>query len=77
LRLDKGLFYVNAIEPFISTMETSTIAGRNAVDLLLQEEFGSGLCLKPVGPADVEQQVLQIPPSPSMEAEDFVLGWDC
>ncbi|CAO1630352.1 unnamed protein product [Parajaminaea phylloscopi] len=37
---DNGLFYVNAFEPLVSTMETSTLASRNAVALLLEKWFG-------------------------------------
>jgi len=77
LRVDKGFFYVNAFEPFISTMETTTLAGRNVADLLLQEEFGSGLCLKAPSPIDTEQEVLHTPSSTVAEDKDFVLGWDC
>ncbi|KDN34630.1 hypothetical protein RSAG8_12292, partial [Rhizoctonia solani AG-8 WAC10335] len=39
-----GLYYVNAFEPFISTMETETIASLNAVDLLLHDRYGRGVC---------------------------------
>lgn len=86
IKLDKGFFYVNAFEPFISTMETSTLAARNIVDLLLQEEFGTGLCAKAAVPLYVdgqgtepEQEVLGVPaPHEAMVAEkEFVLGWDC
>jgi prenylcysteine oxidase / farnesylcysteine lyase len=58
-------------------METSTLAARNIVDLLLKEEFDSGLCLSAPSVLNGEQEVLQIPPSPTVEAKDFVLGWDC
>jgi prenylcysteine oxidase/farnesylcysteine lyase len=44
-------------------METETISARNVVDLLLKEEFGTGIC----GPfADGSE-----------DEKDFVLGWDC
>ncbi|KAE8214400.1 hypothetical protein CF327_g2215 [Tilletia walkeri] len=43
IELDEGLYYVNALEPMISTMETSTIAARNVVGLLLEKWYGSEL----------------------------------
>lgn len=51
-------------------METETIASRNVVDLLLHEEFGSGICGSQLsGP---EEGVTR-----NTTSEDFVLGWDC
>jgi prenylcysteine oxidase/farnesylcysteine lyase len=64
VKLDAGLYYVNAFEPFISTMETETIASRNVVNLLLTEAFGTGICPSNSG------NVTEVP-------ADFVLGWDC
>jgi prenylcysteine oxidase/farnesylcysteine lyase len=53
---------------FISTMDTQTIASRNVVDLLLNEEFGSGIC----------GSRLDAPESTKGRRDaDFVLGWDC
>ncbi|KAI6136960.1 Prenylcysteine lyase-domain-containing protein [Pisolithus sp. B1] len=73
VRLDQGFYYVNAFEPFISTMETETIASRNVVDLLLHEEFGSGICGSQLsGPETGEGDA-----SRDEGSEDFVLGWDC
>lgn len=59
---------------FISTMETETIASRNVVDLLLHEEFGSGICgsLISGSDADVPENITRV-----SESSDFVLGWDC
>ncbi|KAF8898344.1 Prenylcysteine lyase-domain-containing protein [Infundibulicybe gibba] len=63
IKLDTGLYYVNAFEPFISTMETETISSRNVVDLMLKEQFNSSICgSESTGP----------PPSTG-----FVFGWDC
>ncbi|CUA71609.1 hypothetical protein RSOLAG22IIIB_09699 [Rhizoctonia solani] len=62
-----GLYYVNAFEPFISTMETETIASLNAVDLLLHDRYGRGVC----GYKSEEDY-----PSYA-ESSDFVYGWDC
>ena len=44
VKLAEGLYYVNAFEPFISTMETETIAARNVVELLMREEFDASIC---------------------------------
>jgi len=65
IKLDHGLFYVNAFEPFISCMETETIASRNVVDLLMREKFNSTIC-----PLVEEKR------EASVHAE-FVYGWDC
>lgn len=55
---------------FISTMETETIASRNVVDLLLNEEFNSGICGSRISASETTQYH-------TSEAADFVLGWDC
>ncbi|KAL1939239.1 hypothetical protein VTO73DRAFT_10042 [Trametes versicolor] len=72
VKLAEGLYYVNAFEPLISTMETETIASRNVVDLLLQEQFNASIC-KPSAATDLVED------APALKAEpaDFVLGWDC
>ncbi|KAI0644039.1 Prenylcysteine lyase-domain-containing protein [Trametes meyenii] len=69
VKLAEGLYYVNAFEPLISTMETETIASRNVVDLLLREQFQSALCKSTHVDGDVD----------ASDASDdgFVLGWDC
>ncbi|KAG8960131.1 hypothetical protein FRC03_007029 [Tulasnella sp. 419] len=64
---DDGLFYVNSLEPWTSTMETETISGRNAVDLLLKEAYNVGLCY---GNNNV-------PEWSESETETKVYGWDC
>ena len=61
----EGLYYLNAFEPFISTMETETISSLNAVDLLLHDQFGRGVCGHKEGD---EYQA---------KSDDFVWGWDC
>ncbi|KAG2023145.1 hypothetical protein CC2G_000832 [Coprinopsis cinerea AmutBmut pab1-1] len=70
VKIDRGFYYVNSFEPFISTMETETISSRNIVDLLLDEEFHSGIC----GPfsSDASNTTARIP-----EDEDWIVGWDC
>ncbi|TBU28194.1 FAD/NAD(P)-binding domain-containing protein [Dichomitus squalens] len=69
VKLAEGLYYVNAFEPLISTMETETIAARNVVELLLKEEYGAGLCK----PGTTEDEV----GASSPREHDFVYGWDC
>lgn len=65
VRPAEGIYYVNAFEPFISTMETETISALNAVDLLLHDRFGRGICGHKTGEEYQEK------------SEDFVWGWDC
>ncbi|KAI0655027.1 Prenylcysteine lyase-domain-containing protein [Cubamyces menziesii] len=62
IKLADGLYYVNAFEPLISTMETETIASRNIVDIMLREHFRSGICRTHTLGASLE---------------NFVYGWDC
>ncbi|QRW00032.1 prenylcysteine lyase [Ceratobasidium sp. AG-Ba] len=66
IRPATGLYYVNAFEPFISTMETETISSLNVVDLLLQDHYGRGVCGQKKG------DPYELPENP-----DFVWGWDC
>ncbi|RPD56544.1 FAD/NAD(P)-binding domain-containing protein [Lentinus tigrinus ALCF2SS1-7] len=68
VKLAEGLYYVNAFEPVISTMETETLAARNVVDLLMQEQYGAGLC-KP--------HVVEDGEAARELDDDFVYGWDC
>ncbi|KAH9918096.1 Prenylcysteine lyase-domain-containing protein [Fomitopsis serialis] len=70
IKLAKGLYYVNAFEPFISTMETETIASRNVVDLLLHDEFDASIC-PAADTADEEAAAAKT------QDDQFVLGWDC
>ncbi|KAG6857603.1 hypothetical protein H0H87_010171 [Tephrocybe sp. NHM501043] len=71
VKVDHAFFYVNALEPLISTMETETVASRNVVDLLLNEQFGTGICGPLTSSQDSTGNVTRV------EAEGFVLGWDC
>ncbi|EPQ61030.1 FAD/NAD P-binding domain-containing protein [Gloeophyllum trabeum ATCC 11539] len=78
VKLERGLYYVNAFEPFISTMETETISARNVVDLLFRDEFNAGVCPPPVvEQVEGEQEVLEIEKVRTSRGDDFVLGWDC
>ncbi|KAG7099795.1 hypothetical protein E1B28_001607 [Marasmius oreades] len=70
VKLDTGFYYVNAFEPFISTMETETIASRNVVDLLLNEEFKSSICGPRISGSETRGEK-------TVDDEDFVYGWDC
>jgi prenylcysteine oxidase/farnesylcysteine lyase len=47
-------------------METTTISSRNVVDLLLTEQFGSGICGEKVELDQYEEW-----------GEEKVWGWDC
>lgn len=49
-------------------METETLASRNVVDLLLNDEFGSSICGQRISATTKEAAVSD---------EEFVLGWDC
>ncbi len=40
IHVDEGLYYPNAMESLVSTMETSTVAAKNAVGLLLSDWYG-------------------------------------
>lgn len=67
---------------FISTMETETISSRNIVDLLLQEEFGVGICGKLMDLTASEETlepepVAAVSGGEQKESGDFVIGWDC
>jgi len=78
IKLDKGFYYVNAFDSVISTIESSIVSGRNVADLLLREDFSSGVCVKPpTVPYAGQQEVFDIPPSPQTPESEFVYGWDC
>jgi prenylcysteine oxidase/farnesylcysteine lyase len=62
-KLHEGLYYVNALEPFISTMETETLASRNVVDLMLNAQYGTSICGPNGGSGNT--------------TASFVYGWDC
>ncbi|KAF8319736.1 hypothetical protein DL93DRAFT_2164416 [Clavulina sp. PMI_390] len=50
-----GLWYVNAFEPFISTMETETVASRNIIEMIFRMEFATGMCAR-----DMELEYAQL-----------------
>lgn len=77
IKLDKGFYYVNAFDSVISTIESSIVSGRNVADLLLREDFSSGVCVKPAAVPHAGQEVFDIPPSPQTPESEFVYGWDC
>ncbi|KAI0035282.1 FAD/NAD-P-binding domain-containing protein [Vararia minispora EC-137] len=67
VKLDEGLYYINAFEPLISTMETETLASRNVVELMLSDKFDlPGLCPPLAESFSTEDK-----------KGDFVYGWDC
>lgn len=53
-------------------METETVAARNVVDLLLQDEFGKGICPRAHASEDEGAS-----PAGDKSDEDYVYGWDC
>ncbi|PPQ71842.1 hypothetical protein CVT25_006360 [Psilocybe cyanescens] len=78
IKLDRGLYYVNSFEPFISTMETETISSRNVVDLMLNDEFNAGICGRRIAASGTDDQEIAASPSTEeFDKKDFVFGWDC
>jgi len=77
IKLDKGFYYVNAFDSIISTLESSIVSGRNVADLLLREDFSSGVCAKPSSEPYAEQEVFDMHSSPQAQGSEFVYGWDC
>ncbi|KAG8908357.1 hypothetical protein FRB99_007284 [Tulasnella sp. 403] len=64
---DEGLWYVNNMEPWISTMETEVLSARNVVENMLYDAFGVGIC--PNGTSTEGW---------GTKVEDTkVYGWDC
>ena len=51
-------------------METETIASRNVVELLMQEEFNASICTSPEPPTEGGLDDQDKP-------KDFIYGWDC
>jgi prenylcysteine oxidase/farnesylcysteine lyase len=71
-RINYPIQLSNTSHRFISTMETETIASRNIVDLLLKEQFDSGICgLRGQGFDKADNGTL------TTDDKDFVYGWDC
>ena len=59
-------------------METQTLSSRNVVDLLLQDEFNSGICRESMPPSSEEDlQKVLLTSNFSKPTEDFVYGFDC
>jgi prenylcysteine oxidase/farnesylcysteine lyase len=54
-------------------METETVALRNVIDLLLNEEFQTSLCGARISGSE-ENATAQVP---LREEQDFIYGWDC
>lgn len=57
-------------------METETLASRNVVDLLLNEEFNSGICGSLISASESTQNQRLLREA-SLKVKDFVIGWDC
>ncbi|KIY43380.1 FAD/NAD(P)-binding domain-containing protein [Fistulina hepatica ATCC 64428] len=86
VKLEHGFYYVNGFEGLVafsfilmSTMETEIIASRNAVELMLNEMFNSGICgPRRRGPSTAADEVDSSSRAVDDEVpEDFVFGWDC
>ncbi|KDR85286.1 hypothetical protein GALMADRAFT_51898 [Galerina marginata CBS 339.88] len=73
VKLDRGLYYVNSFEPFISTMETETVSSRNTVDLMLNDEFDASICGRKISAAESAEKPL----AEESTVKDFIFGWDC
>ena len=56
-------------------METETVASRNVVDLLLNEEFNSGICGSRLSASESTENFIN--ESAATRGESFVIGWDC
>ena len=61
----------------MSTVESSIVSGRNVADLLLREDFSSGVCVESASEPYENQEVFDIPPPPQTPSSEFVYGWDC
>ncbi|KAF5355736.1 hypothetical protein D9756_004026 [Leucocoprinus leucothites] len=81
VKLDKGFYYVNSFEPFISTMETETVSSRNIVDLLLKEEFNTGICGFNLSDSDRQDNntthTSDTTTTRKQDEDNYVYGWDC
>ncbi|KAJ3575893.1 hypothetical protein NP233_g794 [Leucocoprinus birnbaumii] len=82
VKLDKGFYYVNSFEPFISTMETETVSSRNVVDLLLHEEFNAAICGSNEFNSDSTNNTSNrtndaITTTRKQDEDNYVYGWDC
>ncbi|KXN81104.1 Farnesylcysteine lyase [Leucoagaricus sp. SymC.cos] len=79
VRLDKGFYYVNSFEPFISAMETETVSSRNVVDLLLNEEFNAGICGSRISDSNSENftHTNETTTTRKQDEDNYVYGWDC
>ncbi|KAG8873326.1 hypothetical protein FRB97_006832 [Tulasnella sp. 331] len=71
IKADQGLWYVNGMEAWISTMETEVLSARNVVDNLLVEAFGKGIC-----PPAAKNAQPKLGKSVAVDG-DKVYGWDC
>ena len=64
------------MDRLISTMETETVAARNVVELLMKEQFDTGLCKTDTTPLADDETGEQTDERRPQEKE-FVYGWDC
>ena len=61
-------------------METETIAARNVVELLMQEEFGASICntkSEPSPDPDNKNEKGKKEKTKDEPDKKFIYGWDC
>jgi len=79
VQIDQGLWYVNSLEPWTSTMETQTLSSRNIVEMIFQDEYGKDLCGRP----EVDRSVHVMGDTKRKKewegegADGKIWGWDC
>lgn len=71
IQVDDNLYYPNAMESLVSTMETSTVSARNAVGLLLRKWYGNDF----VNGQDCKYSAAESAQDP-MKNADWA-GWGC
>jgi len=81
VQIDSGLWYVNSLELWVSTMETQTLSSRNIVELIFQGDFGEDLCGQMLNGTTLSKHA-QEGGRRSKEwegegANDKIWGWDC
>ncbi|SNX83901.1 related to Prenylcysteine oxidase precursor [Melanopsichium pennsylvanicum] len=71
IEVDEGLYFSNAMESLVSTMETSTVAAKNTVALLMQKWFGDEFVNGKDCKYDIQDELRD-----SIENKNWA-GWGC